>query len=526
MFKDRAGADRPHPPLAWRGIRMRRLEIGADPDAAAEPVIIPVAWPEQGAAALVALRASRRLIAAPAAAAAWIDPIASAAAALGLPTDIARILHEALISRRAAPSPGVWRGTPEAIPSFVFNLAQFLDDAQQFDTDGFGTAVETAVVALSLANPTAQRLALGMADLALLLARLDLDYGSDAARALAATIAGLLAAHADIASAGLLARGIAPGTPIVNQPLPRRSPTGAISRHDVMGAIHRAATAAQARAAALGLRQHRSLTGLLPPGPTEALLGIETTGIAAPLSALNGDGHLAAWARARLAASGRSAEAALAATIAGADPFGVADRAAVRAMHDAVAPFCALLPEHHAVLPARTTAHDANRANTRDKLPAKCGGYTQKTTIAGHKMFLRTGEYPDGRLGEIVLTLPRDSAMARGLAEAFASAVSLGLQHGVPLDAFVDEFAFTRFGSAGAVEGDAAITQASSVIDYAVRHLAANYLGRQDLATALNDDAPGAVPGLDHPAPLLPLDLPETEASRPKRQRPALKLVS
>ncbi len=512
MIKDHAGSYRSHPPLPWRGIRMRRLEIGTDPDATPEAAVIPVAWPEQAAAGLVALRASPRLVEAPAAASAWIEPIAARAAAAGIEDDLANVLHHLLIGRRGAPSPGIWRGVPEAIPGFVLNVSQFLDDAQQFDTEGFGEAVRTAVIALSLSNPSAQRLALGMADLAMLLARLDLDYASDAARSLAASLAALLAAHADIASAGLLARGMAPGCAITTAPLPRTCP---------IEAVRAAALRAQGQAQALGLRQHLSLTGLLPPGPVEALLGVETIGIAAPLSALNGEGKLATWSRARLAASGRTAEDALAATIAGADPFGIADRAGLQAMHDAVAPFCTILPPLQTSLLVRTPA----RGTARDKLPARRGGYTQKVTIAGHKVFLRTGEYPDGRLGEIFLTLPRESAAFRGLAEAFAIAVSLGLQHGVPLDDFVDEFAFTRFGSAGAVEGDAEITQASSLIDYAFRHLAANYLDRHDLATATNDDATAA--SSEAPAtPLLPLDLPAAEGSRPRRQRPTLKLVS
>ncbi|MGC9270512.1 TSCPD domain-containing protein [Acidiphilium sp.] len=513
MLKDRAATDRRNPPQAWRGVRLRRVEIGADPDARPEPAVIPAVWPDPSAAGLIALRANPRLIAASQAAAAWIDPIAASASATGADPDLATPLHALLVSRRAAPSPGIWRGIAEPIPGWVFNLPAFLDEAGQFDTEGFGAAVRAAVLALSLANPAAQRLALGMADLALLLARLDLDYGSEAARNLAATLAALLAAQADIASAGLLARGIAPGCPITTPPLPRTCP---------IPAIRAAAAAAQGQAATLGLRQHRSLTGILPPGPVEALLGVETIGIAAPFAAVNGEGKLATWARARLAAAGRSAEDALAATIAGADPFGTADRAALHAMHAALAPFCAILPELQTALTARPSAPGAGR----DRLPPRRGGYTQKTTIGGHKLFLRTGEYPDGRLGEITLTLPRESATVRGLAEALATAVSLGLQHGVPLDDFVDEFAFTRFGSAGAVEGDETITQASSPLDYAFRHLAATYLGRRDLALAINDDTPDAAPEPSSGAPLLPLDLPESDPARPKRQRPALKLVS
>ena len=504
MFKDRPAARRPRTPEAWRGIRLCRLETGADPDGAVEPVVIPASWATQSAAALVALRATPRHISTAEAAESWIAPIARCAAQ---PNAMAADLHRLLITRRASPSASIWRGQPEAIPGFVFNLPSFLDEIGQFDAPGLGKAVETAVDALSIAAPAAQRLTLGVADLSLLLARLDLDYGSEDARAVAATIAGLLAAHADIASARHLARGIAPGCAISLPALPPQCRLPGLTA---------AARAAQSRAGALGLRQHRSLTGIMPPGPVEALLGVETIGIAAPLSALSGDGSLASWARARLAASGRPAEAALAASLAGIDPFGVADRAALQDMHAAIAPFCAILPELQTTLPQRTTPTGTGR----DKLPTRRGGYTQKVAIGGHKLFLRTGEYPDGRLGEITLTLPRESAAFRGMADALATAVSLGLQHGVPLDDFVDEFAFTRFGLAGTVEGDPAITQASSLLDYTFRHLAANYLGRNDLAGAMDEQIDGATS-----PPLLPLDLPETEA-RPKRQRPALKLVS
>ena len=99
----------------------------------------------------------------------------------------------------------------------------------------------------------------------------------------------------------------------------------------------------------------------------------------------------------------------------------------------------------------------------------------------GHKLYLRTGEYADGQLGEIFLALHKEGAAFRGLMDNFAVAVSLGLQHGVPLESFVEAFTFTRFGPAGAVEGDPAVRTATSLLDYAFRHLAANYLGRRDI---------------------------------------------
>lgn len=470
--------------------------------------MIPARWPEQAAAALVALRADPTMVSAAEAAAAWVDPIAAAARRADVAVDLATPLHALVCHGRAAPRAPLWRGEADPIPGFVFNMPEFLDESQNFDAAGFGEAVELAVLALSLANPAAQRLALGMADVALLLARLDLDYASEVARDTAATLAGLLAAHADIASAGLLARGMAPGHPI--------TPCAVPARCAIAGLRDRLIETGR-RAAGPGLRQHRSLTGILPAGPVEALLGVETIGIAAPLSALDSEGRVARWARARLAAAGRGVEDALAASLAGADPFGVTDYAGIVAMHAAIAPFCAILPE------PQTSIARSVIARSRGKLPAKRGGYTQKSSVGGHRLFLRTGEYPDGRLGEIFLSLPKETAALRGMAEAFAAAVSLGLQHGVPLDEFIDEFIFTRFGPAGMVEGDAAVSQATSVLDYVFRHLATTYSARPDLTELTIADEGGDAVAT---APLLPLDLPASEGARPKRQRPALKLVS
>ena len=120
------------------------------------------------------------------------------------------------------------------------------------------------------------------------------------------------------------------------------------------------------------------------------------------------------------------------------------------------------------------------------------------------RLFLRTAEYADGRLGEISLVLPRESASVRCLADCFAQAVSLGLQHGVSLDAFVEAFTLTRFGPAGVVEGDPEVERATSVLDYVFRTLSATYLGRV-LPVPEAGDEPAALPGT---TPLLPLDLP------------------
>ncbi len=118
----------------------------------------------------------------------------------------------------------------------------------------------------------------------------------------------------------------------------------------------------------------------------------------------------------------------------------------------------------------------------RHRLPDRRSGYTQKARIGGHKVYLRTGEYEDGTLGEIFLDMHKEGAAFRSLMNCFAIAISLGLQHGVPLDEYVDAFVFTRFEPNGIVQGNDKIRTATSVIDYIFRELAITYLDRHDLA--------------------------------------------
>ncbi len=124
----------------------------------------------------------------------------------------------------------------------------------------------------------------------------------------------------------------------------------------------------------------------------------------------------------------------------------------------------------------------------RHRLPDRRKGYTQKAVIAGHKIYLRTGEYEDGQIGELFLDMSKEGAAFRSLMNCFAIAVSLGLQHGVPLEEFVDAFTFTRFEPNGIVRGHGKIKMVTSIIDYVFRDLAINYLGRRDLAQVEDED--------------------------------------
>ena len=118
----------------------------------------------------------------------------------------------------------------------------------------------------------------------------------------------------------------------------------------------------------------------------------------------------------------------------------------------------------------------------RERMPDRRKGYTQKAVVGGHKVYLRTGEYDDGRLGEIFIDMHKEGAALRSLLNNFAIAVSLGLQYGVPLDEYVDAFTFTRFEPSGPVQGNDSIKYATSILDYVFRELAVSYLERFDLA--------------------------------------------
>ena len=118
----------------------------------------------------------------------------------------------------------------------------------------------------------------------------------------------------------------------------------------------------------------------------------------------------------------------------------------------------------------------------RKTLPNRRRGFTQKARIGGHKIYLHTGEYKDGSLGEIFLDMNKEGATLGGIMNCFAIAVSLGLQHGVPLGKYVDAFTFTKFEPAGMVQGSEHIKMSTSPLDYIFRELAVRYDGRKDLA--------------------------------------------
>lgn len=490
----------------WHGVRMRRTEVRPDPDAETRQVTLPASWDDMAAAALAALAPGAGPVTLADAAQAWIAPIAARAQAGGMDLPLADRLHRLLLTRRGAPGAMLWQGLPSKMPSFVLNLSAFLDDGGLFDTAGFAEAVETAWLALGLAAGPGAEPRIGFADLAGLLAACGIDYASEPARDVARALAALLRGHVDTISAAPLRLANQAAT-VPDWPLPP-------AQTALPGLVEAALQARHAAEAAAG-RRPRAITAIASPGPAEALLGVETGGIAPAFSPVNETGTLTRTARAWLAARHSSTEAALAAALSGGNPLPVPSAAEHAAMHDAVAPFIGIMPARPAEL-AEPAA-----ATRRRELPGRHAGYTQRAAVAGHTLFLRTGEYEDGTLGEIIIGLHKETAAFRGLMDNFAHAVSLGLQHGVPLETFVEAFTLTRFGPAGAVEGDPAVKHASSLLDYAFRHLAVNYLGRCAIPEADPEEADTG--GTREQAPLLPLELP---ASSVRARRRGFRVVS
>lgn len=490
---------------SWHGIKLAQIPAQADPDSNIRDINLPAAWGAEATNALAAIlppgvndiRQGCE---------AWIRPIALRAQTIGLTDDIGAELHRLIATRAGAPSGDVWRGQTSMMPGFIYHLAAFLDEGDGFDHAAFATAIRLGVTALTLTNPSAHRLAISFTDLNLLLCRLGVPYDSALAQEIAVTLVSFMAAQADIASSALLARGTAPGHPIETTPLPGGC---------AIEGLHDAACAAQRQAAGLGVRRHESLLGFSADAPVQALLGAEVTDFAPGISPLDGQGHLTKWAQAKLSTDGLSIEAAFAKQLGGEALFAQAPLAAHIAMHETLAPYFAIMP----VRPA--APKQAKTRAVRETLPARRSGYTQKVSIGGHKLFLSTGEYANGRLGEIFIALHKEGSAFRGLMDAFAIAVSLGLQHGVNLEDYVEAFTFTRFGAAGLVEGDPAVSAATSMIDYVFRNLAVNYLGAS-LAPAVPEAQDTIGEGAADRAPLLPLDLPDTA---PREKRKTFKLV-
>jgi hypothetical protein len=410
-------------------------------------------------------------------------------------TALAAGLRALLLSRRGAPGMEIWHGTTGE-GRFVLNLPAFLDAGGDFDAHGYRAACALAIQALDIwGNGVTETLSLGFADMAGLLAGFDLAYDSDAARDVAAAIAALTRGAAEAESGRLAQRFGARHAPsLIRAPAPLET---------VVPGLAKAAQAALDAAADVPGLRHRAFVVLAPADAVELLLGAESAGVA-PASATTKPVRAADGSIQHVPT--RAAE------LAGPDAnwlLAYAERQARHAMEAAVMPFLDGLP---AELAAVSEGFSLREAFALPKREPRARSW--RVTIAGSRVGLRVLEDELGNLREVSFSLPRESAVRRSLIEALAQAVSLGLSQGVPLSSFVNSYAYTP-GNGGMVEGDPSIRRATSLLDWAFRRLALDYLDRDDLTDPVEEAMPEPRPTI---LPLLPLELPAHPSPRMRRQ--------
>ena len=498
---------------------MRTLQTSTDPDSAAlRPVTIPSVWSDDAAQALAQLSpAEGGPVRLASEATRWVEAVDSTPPLPHAPQDappVGRSLSCLLLMQQMAPNAALWRNEPDGQPGFVVRLSGFVQDGL-FATEHFAACLKLACDSLRRLEAAHRPYRSGdlplfdepapfctsdgpaglilLTDLDACLAALGMDYDSDEGRQTAAAMTRLVR---------LVARA---GT---------ASPEPAFSCPQAPD-IEQAAIAISAATRSLtGLAMIE--TGFSSPGAVDAILDVEACGLGPIFSLVNGHGGLRASTLNRLAHRGLSPEAALALALDGQPPLQPAGARAHALMHEAVAPFCDHLP----ALPEPETDDLKEKLGrgVRRPLPMRQEGFSQRASIGGHRLFMRTGEFEDGTLASLSLAPPRESPMARGLMDCFSQAVSIGLQFGVPLDVFVEQFAYSRFGACGTVEGDDVASYATSMLDYAFRALSDAYLGQR------LPDAPAEAGEKQQEAPMLPFG-PERDgpSSRPKNRR--LRLV-
>ncbi|MFT8245915.1 hypothetical protein [Roseomonas sp. BN140053] len=488
----------------WADLTLRRTRGHADPDAPGRAVALPATWDGDAADALAALAPGSRPVSLPALAEGWISRAAAAGRELGLLSAanaawLAEGLRALILARRGAAGAPFWAGEAEAEPRFTLCLPAFLDGEGGFDSAGYAEAVRMGVLALEgLGNGRARRLRLGFTDLAGLLAGLQLDYDSAEARDVAAAIAALTRGAAEAAS-GECAAALGERVPLcLNWP----APPGITA---VPGLAAAARAALDLAAGAPGLR-HEAVLALCPADAVDALLGAESAGLAPAAGPTRPDAEGGERPTAAALRAGSRAARLLA-------PRGPEARAAMQAV---------VLPFLQAEAPAPAATPAAPQPAPLPAAPRAARGQVWKVSIGGHRVTLRTSEHADGSLADLSLALAKDGAAFRGVLEGLCQSVSLGLARGVPLAEFVQLHAYTRFGPAGAVDGDPRIRRATSVLDWAFRRLAIEHLDGPALPDPAEEEH--GLDGLGAPAEqqaLLPLDAP----AGPKARRRNLRLV-
>ncbi|WP_241663841.1 TSCPD domain-containing protein [Oecophyllibacter saccharovorans] len=482
---------------------MRTLHISPAPDSPdprdeiVRTVIVPASWEDAAAQALACLTPTEggpvRLSSE---AARWVDAIEMTPRLPGTPKEappVGRSLSCLLLMRQMAPNAALWQRRPDEQPGFVLRLAGFVQESS-FATEQFIASLRLACESLrrlqadghdarSGALPLFENLSpadekkpvagiVSLTDLDACLAALGLDYDSPAGREFASAVAALARQVAGLGTQNVQPAFSSPSFPDLEQVARTLEAHGT----EALAGQQDPTIPAQFPLAPVE-------TGFTVPTPTEALLGVESCGLAPIFSPVDDEGHLRPSTLARLAHLGLTPETALARALEGTLPFTRSPSGAQARMQSALAPFCDCLPPMPE--PELEEVRTRLERGVRRPLPARQKGFSQRVSVGGHPLVMQTSQFSNGTLAALSLTPTRESPMIRGLMECLSQAVSIGLQFGAPLETFVAQFAHTRFGPCGTVEGDPAVAYASSMLDYAFRTLSAAYLDQ-----ALPDAAP------------------------------------
>lgn len=520
----------------WNGIRMRNLQTAIDPDAPLYSVTIPEDWESNAATAILQLCPEHQLDVSPIKAevltANWLLPLCEQ-------TDqfTVKDWENILLHRQACPNDSIWKHDTSQKLSITINLAAFASAETGFDAQSYRHVLQIAAETLRIlyrqqANfmngelpfleptesiarkdddkqlefvPQPSAGIIYLSNLDACLAQLGFDYGSNDGRDIACCVTcfATLLANAGCGSDFL------PLSPDWNA-LPELASTAkeiwALASDEPQSRLERIDTSFS-----------------LPGNPSDLLLGSESCGLAPIFSPLREDGLLNFSTLARLAHKGLTLESALAASLAGEQVLTPPSSQAHYAMHQALAGFVTHMPARPSQITYPLSQKAMLTRGTKRPLPPRRKGITQKASIAGRGLFLRTGEYEDGSLGEVSITPTKESAMVKGLLDSLSQAVSIGLQYGAPLKDYVSHFAYSRFGVAGTVEGDPNALYATSFLDYSFRVLSDVYLNES------LPDAPNNLHVGEDTVPMLPLELPEDDENPPSSPHPRnrkFKLVS
>ncbi len=524
----------------WNDVRMRNLQAAVDPDASLYSVTIPAQWEDQSASAILQLCPSYQLeshvIRTDKVITSWLLPLCNYAKNAGIQEWGLTDWENILLYQQACPNQRIWQNDISQKPAFTINLAAFASTETGFDAHAYHKVLQIIIDSIhilyeqqfnfinselpftELQNKTQKDAVssitsnyshdfagtLYLTNLDTCLAQLGLDYDSHQGR----DVACCLTCFATLLSTAGCGSDYLPLSPDWNA-LPEL-------------------TSLAKEIWSLASEKKKSLlprieTSFSIPGPEDILLNSEACGLAPIFSPVTEDGHLAMSTIARMAKQGLTPENALAATLSGNLILQPPSHQAHCTMHQALIGFTTSMPPRPHPLEYPLASKTILPRGVREPLPPRHKGITQKASIAGRGLFLRTGEYEDGKLGEISITPLKENTMVKGLLDSLGQAVSIGLQYGVPLKEFVSTFAYSRFGIAGTVEGDPGAIYATSFLDYSFRLLSDVYLN-QPLP-----DAPNNLYSSNEKLPLLPLDLPKKEIKNhgsSKHKLSKFKLVS